>query len=188
MGAVKKIAQVTIKNGSAVPPMASSTQDKMIWMKRFIDNQIFLKANVMAIQLAFIGLPLVLGLAAAAIMMFVPTHVGQIAGLIVGTAIFPSLGICWWVGKLSQPTHFVVYYGQILEKGTEQVFNQERTNMTVRVDSFYHLGANGLHVQQSEESTVKIAIPLNEDQYEEDQIYYFMCLNSNELIQHYSDT
>ena len=182
---MKSIAQDTITNGSAVPPMDSSSLQKGIWIERFKENQIYLKANVMAIQLAFIGLPLILGLMAAAIMILVPTPVGRMAGLIVGTTIFPGLGICWWIGKMSQPSHFIVYKGTILEQGTEQLFQHERPTLTINVETHHHLSANGLHLIPSDKDTVQISTSQEISPSDDNQTTYFVCLTSNELIQHY---
>ena len=173
-------------NGSAVQPMDSSSPEKGVWVERFAENQIYLKANVMAIQLAFIGLPLVIGLAAAGLMILVPTPLGRTAGLILGTAIFPSLGICWWLARMSKPTHFHVYKGHISDQGTQKLFEHERPNITVKIEVFYHLSINGLHTIPHEHNEVTIALPHAEQTLAEGQSAYFICLPSEELIAHHA--
>ena len=163
-----------------------SSPQKGVWLERFTENQIYLKANVMAIQLAFIGIPIILGLAAAALMLLVPTTTGRTAGLIVGTAIFPSLGICWWVGKIIQPTYFRVYQGHVTKLDQQQIFEHRRPSARIQVEHLYHLSANGLHSRPLEETDIEVALTSSEDHVEEGQRAYFICLSSHELIAIYS--
>lgn len=172
-------------NGSSISSMDFKPPIQGPWPKRFEEHQIYLQANTMAIQLSFIAIPIMLGLVAFALMVLVPTSFGRTAGIIVGTAIFPSLGVCWWLGRMMQPTHFVVYEGEINSLGTQAIFEHERPIANVQVERMYHLSAKGLHSIEKTQNNIDIPITQTEHHLIKRQSAFLVCLQSGELIVSY---
>jgi hypothetical protein len=181
---VKLYAPDTTLNGKNVQQMDSKVPSNSInWPEIYLENQLYLKANVLTFQLAFISIPLLLGFGSLLLLIFVQNSFGQSAAAIIAIAILPSLAVFWWMGNLFQSKHFVVYKGQIKKAYTQKLYNQTRPMLNIELEERFILKSDGLHELPNQLESVDLSAMTSDIQFEDNQSSYFLALESKELIE-----
>lgn len=162
---------------------SKASSNSINWPEIYAEHKLYLKANVLTFQLAFISIPLLLGFGSLFLLVFVQNSFGQSAAAIIAISILPSLAVFWWMGNLFQSNHFVVYKGHITNTYSQKIYNQTRPMLNIELEERFILKSDGLHELPNQLENVDLSAMTQDIQVEDNQSAYFLALESKELIE-----